>query len=328
MYENKTLHYILFIAIVLSLIISGCVSAPPPQATPTPTETAVPTMPSTPTPTAALTIDKNSSKNPTASVQATESEIPENIYYPPIKVHPINEIVATVTIIETIKQDSKIGSASGFFYLKNDSLYLITNKHVVYQGNPEKLKLRLHKNPNDIQDNGDYIIELFYNNGSRMWLEHSISEIDVVAIPLNTNEISNRFFVKAISKSNFLPENLIIDIGEDVLVIGYPIGFYDTINNLPIYRDAMIASTYPVSFRGNPYFLIDAQLHPGTSGSPIFTKPKSAWKTKDGTAIIAGNPMYFLGVHSASLSFNNRGKDEALGLNTVWFGQLIEEIIP
>ncbi len=90
--KNKTLHYIMFIAIVLSLIISGCVSAPPPQATPAPTETPAPTTPSipsptvtvppspTPTPTAALTIKKSAHyESNTPAHGSILAEVPVNV---------------------------------------------------------------------------------------------------------------------------------------------------------------------------------------------------------------------------------------------------------
>lgn len=65
--KNKIVHYILFTAIVLSLIISGCVSAPPPQATSTP----VPTTPSIPGP--AVTVPPSPTPTPTATLTIKKS---------------------------------------------------------------------------------------------------------------------------------------------------------------------------------------------------------------------------------------------------------------
>ena len=50
----------------------------------------------------------------------------------------------------------------------------------------------------------------------------------------------------------------------------YPLGqYYDDVFNLQVVRNGTVASAYPMRFRGQPYFLIDARLHEGTSGSPV-----------------------------------------------------------
>ena len=58
-----------------------------------------------------------------------------------------------------------IGSASGFFYTKNNEIFLVTNKHVVCDKKkgiyPDSLRLRLHKDLNDITKNGDFNVPLF-----------------------------------------------------------------------------------------------------------------------------------------------------------------------
>ncbi len=59
---------------------------------------------------------------------------------------PISDLVATVTQIRCLKQDVRIGVASGFFYTLADRLYLITNRHVVIKEDddyfPDELQLR------------------------------------------------------------------------------------------------------------------------------------------------------------------------------------------
>jgi hypothetical protein len=76
-------------------------------------------------------------------------------------------------------------------------------------------------------------------------------------------------------------------------------------------------------------FLVDANLHPGMSGSPVLTRAKNVWPDKAGnTNMMTGSPVYFLGVFSATLSVKLApAQEEALGLGTVWYGRAIEEII-
>jgi hypothetical protein len=100
-------------------------------------------------------------------------------------------------------------------------------------------------------------------------------------------------------------------------IIGYPLGFHDEIHNLPVYRKAMIASCYGVNFSGLPYFLIDANLHPGTSGSPVVNSHHTLFKERDGKEGYA-----LFGVHSAEHIVDQ----DPLGLNVVWYAYLLVEI--
>jgi hypothetical protein len=75
---------------------------------------------------------------------------------------------------------------------------------------------------------------------------------------------------------NLLPNNIRLHVGEDVMVMGYPLGVFDDMHNLPILRNGIIASAYPIPFKRNQYFLVDSYLEKGTSGSPVITI-KSIW---------------------------------------------------
>ena len=61
-----------------------------------------------------------------------------------------------------------------------------------------------------------------------------------------------------------------IAIGSDVIFVGYPRGYYDDVNNLPLIRKGSISSMPNVDFKGKGQIVIDAQIFPGSSGSPVF----------------------------------------------------------
>jgi S1-C subfamily serine protease len=244
----------------------------------------------------------------------------------------INEIVATVSLLLQLKAATTVGSATGFFYERNDALFLVTNQHVVRDAAhniiPDTLRLKLHVDPNDITKNGDFDIVL-YNGNQQLWKIHPANnDADIALIKLDKAAIVGKFFIKARSSKAFLPEQYSLHPGEDIFIMGYPLGFHDLKHNLPIFRNAMVASTYGVPFQGLPLFLTDANLHPGTSGSPVITKPKTTWvDDKGNTSIVTGITYYLVGVHSGTLGVTPAGKPEIpLGLGAAWNAELIEEI--
>ena len=61
-----------------------------------------------------------------------------------------------------------------------------------------------------------------------------------------------------------------IALGSDVIFVGYPENRYDVVNNLPLIRKGSIASMPNINFNGKGQIVIDAQIFPGSSGSPVF----------------------------------------------------------
>ena len=120
--------------------------------------------------------------------------------------------------------------------------------------------------------------------------------------------------------------NEALPLGQNVLILGFPLGFHDALNNLPIVRSATIASSFSHPFKGEPYFLTDARLHRGMSGSPVIVKTPGLLRANDTHA-----PEWrLLGIHSSSLDVSDRdpSQDERLALNTTWYASLIPEMLP
>lgn len=140
-----------------------------------------------------------------------------------------------------------------------------------------------------------------------------------------------------VSKEMFVGQNKIhVGVGDDVLVIGYPRGYYDDVNLFPIVKAGIIASKWGVRFRGNRHFLVDAKLFPQSSGSLVVSKP-TQFVTEAGKAYLAKNKQFaFLGILSSEPYIEGKHMEldgmriiEKAGLNLciVWYADVIEEII-
>ena len=71
-----------------------------------------------------------------------------------------------------------------------------------------------------------------------------------------------------------------------------------------------VTATPPVlDYCGNPAFLIDASVFPGSSGSPVLIVNSGSYASKDG-ALVVGGRILFLGVLSAVFTRQEKGQIE------------------
>jgi hypothetical protein len=108
-----------------------------------------------------------------------------------------------------------------------------------------------------------------------------------------------------------------VEVGSSLLIVGFPLGFHDTLHHLPVVRQAVIASSFGLRFQGQGYFLTDARTHRGTSGAPVVMRSNAV-----GNSAL---PWKLLGVHSAGMDMGTRDLrlDETLGLNCAWYADIL-----
>ncbi|MHC1630686.1 MAG: S1 family peptidase [Methanotrichaceae archaeon] len=269
-----------------------------------------------------------------------------------------DKAVFAVAPVTCICRGYVVCKATGFFYKHGDKIYFITNRHVVIDEDegyyPERLDLKLHLDTNNLRENRIYKIHLYDDEKKPLWLEHPKNSdcnqteiIDVVAIlliddiskysvepfsssdlipdqrPLDIKVTEDAFLNPSPVKPNFGPMSEILKFGDTALVIGYPLGYSDTVHNLPIARNATIASVYSVPFMRRPKILIDSHLHNGTSGSPVLTKPIVSPNSNISYADLMNDKKYLIGIHSGEFDNDN----PQLGLYNVWLANLIPDII-
>lgn len=241
---------------------------------------------------------------------------------------PVSDINFITTKIRMLTAGKETGSASGFFFRHKGAKYLATNRHVVVDEDdgftPDTLVLTLHLGKEDLTKNCEVQVTL-YEAGMPLWKQHpsyAKNCCDVVLLPLNSTTLKGPNYGLFNSASiTFIGSEIInkspVNPFGNVVVVGYPLGFHDEVHNLPVYRKASIASAYGVGFGGLPYFLIDANLHPGTSGSPVVNSHHTLFKEAGGEE---GYKLF--GVHSAEHVIDG----DPLGLNVVWYAEGLEEI--
>ena len=235
----------------------------------------------------------------------------------------IEPLLLTTTRITTFQQNRVLTNATGFFYQRDEQLFLVPSRHVLVDElsshHPDRIEIELHTDQNNLTQSTGFSIPLYQNNLS-VWrqAQDSAGSVDIAAIELNRSVLPESAFYHAFTPENLLSDSGSVEIGTSMLVVGFPLGFHDSLHHLPVARHAINASSFALRFQGQGYFLTDARTHRGTSGAPVVMRTTAASKNND-------LPWTLLGVHSARLDVGTReySVDEALGLNCVWFADIL-----
>ncbi|HEX5804910.1 MAG TPA: serine protease [Macromonas sp.] len=233
-------------------------------------------------------------------------------------------VLLTTTRVSTFIGPRPLTGASGFFFRRNGRLFLVTNRHVLAdessQHFPDRIEIELHTDVRDLTQCLCYSIPL-YKNGLGLWREATDSggAVDVAVIEIEPARLPDRVVLQAFDDTHLDPRNEDVVVGDALTVIGFPLGFHDTVHHLAVARSASLASAYGVRFQQQGYFLTDARTHRGSSGAPVLRRR---------TGHLSGaspQSWQLLGVHSTRMDMRsrNQAEDESLGLNCVWYADVL-----
>lgn len=234
-------------------------------------------------------------------------------------------ILLSAAKILTFQGSVLLTNASGFFFRRDERLFLVTSRHVLYDAPsghfPDRIEIELHTDAGDFARSTGFSIPL-YREGLGIWRQgqDTAGDIDVAVIEIERGALPATAVYRAFTPRH-LPEGLDrVEVGTSLLVVGFPLGFHDTLHHLPVVRHAVIASSFGLRFQGLGYFLTDARTHRGTSGAPVVMR--AATPADDALGDL---PWMLLGVHSARLDVGTRDLtvDEALGLNCAWYADIL-----
>jgi len=235
----------------------------------------------------------------------------------------VESLLLTSTHITTFQQGLALTNATGFFFEREGSLFLVTSRHVLVDPladhNPDRIVIELHTDEGNLAQSTGFSIPLF-NNGLSLWrqAEDDAGTVDIGVLEIDRAALPEGTFYRAFRPENLLSDAQPVEIGTSLLVVGFPLGFHDSLHHLPVVRHAINASSFSLRFQGNGYFLTDSRTHRGTSGAAVVMRVNDDSAAND-------LPWKLLGVHSSRLDVGTREAniDEALGLNCVWFADVL-----
>lgn len=193
---------------------------------------------------------------------------------------------------------------------------IVTNKHVVRKMETGNLVFSLKDKNNNPIDTKHHNLKL--DNFKGRWIYHPSPDVDLCALPLLNNLIDTKvpegllLNYTCLDKS-FLPteEQLkSFDAIEDIIMIGYPNGIWDEVNNQPIVRRGVTATHPNKDYLGKKEFMADIAAFPGSSGSPVFIMNSGTYTNSRDNSITFGNRLILLGVLYAGPMITSEGKIE------------------
>ena len=240
------------------------------------------------------------------------------------RIGAIEPVLLAATRITTFAQERTLTGASGFFFEREQRLYVVTSRHVLHdapsQHFPDRMEIELHTDSADLGRSVGFSM-LLYRDGRSVWRDAGDGggAIDVAAVELDRAALPRSMVFAAFTPAHLQSSLEEVEVGSPLLIPGFPLGFHDALHHLPVVRQAAIASSFGLRFQGQGYFLTDARTHRGTSGAPVVMRdpaPKEA---------LQALPWKLLGVHSARMDMSSRDlvQDEALGLNCAWYADVL-----
>jgi len=230
-------------------------------------------------------------------------------------------LLLTTTRVSTFRGRQALTGATGFFFARGERLFAVTSRHVLHDpatGHyPDRVEIVLHEDESDLTRTIVYSIPL-YRDDHAVWRQgiDSGGEVDVAVLELQRERLPEGVVLRAFGPQHLQGELQEVEVGTPLLVVGFPLGFYDTRYQLPVVRHAIIASAFGVRFQGEGYFVTDGRMHRGSSGAPVVMR----CATEDEQM-----PWRLLGVHSARMDMAGRDlvQDDVLGLNCAWYADIL-----
>lgn len=222
--------------------------------------------------------------------------------------------------IECELSDGSLSTGTGFFFLflqdKTTNKHVpvvITNKHVINGATTGRLIMN-KADKNGLPLDKEHF-PIYFNNFENLWRKHPDSDVDLCAMPMAyfLNEAIKQgeqlFYIPL--EMSLIPTQEELETFsalEEILMVGYPNGIWDNVNNKPIFRKG-ITATHPFKdYCGKKEFMIDAACFPGSSGSPVFIFNEGTYRDNKTNTVNVGTRIKLLGALYAGPQYTITGQ--------------------
>jgi len=221
----------------------------------------------------------------------------------PSELSPSEQLAFTTIRIEC-QTTNGLSTGTGFYFAfcKNGDHSIpaiVTNKHVVQGGKTGRFHIHLATSNNTLPNSStSFEVPDFEQH----WIGHPDPDVDLCVMPIapliqwSESQGKKLFFMPMGLDLLPTPEDLrnLMAI-EEIIMIGYPNGIWDHVNNAPVFRRGATATHPNSNYCGRKEFMIDAACFPGSSGSPVLLYNFGNYSDRKGNTII-GTRIKLLGI--------------------------------
>ncbi|MDP2219399.1 MAG: serine protease, partial [Hydrogenophaga sp.] len=172
-------------------------------------------------------------QNPTAAALAAPTTPPQ-----PTRT-PVDPLFLAAPRVSTYLGTHALTNASGFFFERDNRLYLVTSRHVVIdeasQHLPDRLEIELHLDAANLTRSTGFSM-LLYAQGQSVWRQgrDGGSEIDVAVLEVDRSQLPAGAIIRAFTPAHLHTAFDAMPVDASLLVVGFPLGFHDALHHLPV----------------------------------------------------------------------------------------------
>lgn len=184
------------------------------------------------------------------------------------------KLISSTVKITNNRTDNRIMQGTGFFYeIEIDNkieLAIVTNAHVA-----EKCKSILFTIRESINKLPSYsqFTDVTFNNPH--WVFHPKQDLAMLVITgmkeTFTKNTGAELYTNSFDESSIIDSSKanMVNIFQEVYMIGYPDGKIDNYNLIPVVRKGICATPFKLNLENTPTYAVDIPIYAGSSGSPI-----------------------------------------------------------
>ena len=158
-------------------------------------------------------------------------------------------LLLSATQISTYDGERLLTRATGFFFARDERLFVVTSRHVVLDEPskhfPSRVEIELHIAADNLTRSIGLSMPL-YRDGKSIWRQgrDAGGEIDVAVLEVDREALPESVLLRAFTPDHLQDSLDEIEVGSALLIVGFPLGFHDTLHHLPVVRQAAIASSF------------------------------------------------------------------------------------